>query len=482
MLLTSSSFPSLTDLSPLISTYLSIRNDILVLLKKISNHFNFKSQTFFLAITYMDELIHLIPQQYHNENTLILHNDLYIKAFTCLIIASKYQEIDCLIPNLRKYIDCYHVYCNKHSPFVTTEMLRHEEVNVLTLLKYKLCYYSIYDYIVFMFCHGVVTKDELMHVDNDINESKMKRNLERIYIKARELLDKVICMKEMVYYVGYRECFAMYIMERSVKEVLFAKKTGEDDIAFRKVVVEMYKSDYYKDEQFEKIKQKVEEWCKWNGKSDGNDNDKEKKEIKQSTSLSRMYLQNNYRLFNSNNNIYKIQRNNFYSCNNSTTNIFNVVQNNSNSGNINKHEKCNNYGRKGVYSNVTMLHMKPHNEHVYVQRRTLLDHFHPLPNTLYTRRAISSSKKRHLLDKTYNNYSANINNNKYHHNHQHSVISTHDILHKTKQLFSKASSSSSSTSLKHSNLINHNKHYSNGVTSNNSLSSSTKYNKLYNYN
>ena len=457
MLSTSPSFPSSTDSSPLISTYLSIRNDILTLLKKISNHLNFKSQTFFLSITYMDELVHVMPQ-HHNDNTVIVHNDLYIKALTCLVIASKYQEIDYVIPNLRKYIECYRMYNNKHSTFVTIEMLRCEEVNVLMLLKYKLYYYSVYDYIVFMFCHGVVTQDELKRIDNnnnEINDSKMKRSLERIYIKARELLDKVICMEEMVCYVSYRAYFAIYIMERSVKEVLCVKQSEEGDIAFRKVVIEVYKSDnYYKDETFEKIKQKIEECYKCNSKMNGNDNDKGKKLVKQSsTSLSRMYLQNNYCSFNSNNNIYKIQRNNFYSCNNSATNIFNVVQNNSNTkcgcGNINKHERHsnNNNVRKDIYSNVTMLHMKPHNEHTYNHRHNLLNNFHLVPTTSHTRRAISSYKHNHFLDKTYNN-------NNHHHLHQRSVISTQDILHKTKQLFSKAALPSSST----------------------------KYNKLYNYN
>ena len=463
MLSTLPSFPSSTDSSPLISTYLSIRNDIITLLKKISNHLNFKSQTFFLSITYMDELVHVMPQ-HHNDNIIIVHNDLYIKALTCLVIASKYQEIDYIIPNLRKYIECYRMYSSKHSMFVTMEMLRCEEVNVLVLLKYKLCYYSVYDYIVFMFCHGVVTQDELKRVDNnnnnEINDSKMKRSLERIYIKARELLDKVIYMEEMVYHVCHRAYFAIYITERSVKEVLCVKQSEEGDIAFRKVVIEVYKSDnYYKDETFEKIKQKIEECCKCNSKMNGNDNDKGKKLVKQSsTSLSRMYLQNNYRLFNSNNNnnIYKIQRNNFYSCNNSATNIFNVVQNNSNTNcdNINKHERHNNNNNglrgKSIYSNVTILHMKPHNEHTYNHHCNLLNNFHLLPTTSHTLRAISSYKHHHL--------------------HQRSVISTQDILHKTKQLLSKAlpppSSSSSSTSFKRSNI----------------LLSSIKYNKLYNYN
>ena len=462
-MLSYSSLPSSTIVSPLISTYLSIRNDIITLLKKISNRLNFKSQTFFLSVTYMDELVHVMPY-IHNDNTVIVCNDLYIKALTCLVIASKYQEIDYVIPNLRKFIECYRMFSYKYSMFVTIEMLRYEEVNVLVLLKYKLCYYSVYDYIVFMFCHGVVTQDELKRVDNnnEINDSKMKRSLERIYIKARELLDKVICMEEMVYYISYRVYFAIYIMERSVKEVLFSKQSEEGDIAFRKVVIEVYKSDYYKDETFEKIKQKVEEKCRCNSKMDRNDNDKGKKLVKQSsTSLSRMYLQNNYRSFNSNNNnIYKIQRNNFYSCNNSATNIFNVVQNNSNTncGNINKHEQHSNNGRKDIYSNVTMLHMeKPHNEHTYDHCRNLLNNFHLISNTSHTRRAISSYKHHHFLDKTYN---------KHHHPpHQRSVISTQDILYKTKQLFSKAPPSSS-TSFKHSNI----------------LLSSTKYNKLYNYN
>ena len=248
-------------------------------------------------------------------------------------------------------------------------------------------------------------------------------------------------MEEMVYYVSYRMYFALYIMERSVKEVLCVKQSEEGDIAFRKVVIEVYKSDnYYKDKTFEKIKQKIEECCKCNSKMNGND--KGNKPVKQSsTSLSRMYLQNNYRLFNSNNNnIYKIQRNNFYSCNNSATNIFNVVQNNSNTNcdNINKHERHNNNNNgvrgKSIYSNVTILHMKPHNEHTFHHHCNLLNNFHLLPTTSHTLRAISSYKHHHL--------------------HQRSVISTQDILHKTKQLLSKALPPSSST----------------------------KYNKLYNYN
>ena len=93
-----------------------------------------------------------IENKNENYNINYNNNDLYIKALSCLVIASKYQELDYSIPNLRNYIEYYHLYGGKHTPFVTTDQLRQEEVNVLILLKYKLCYYTIYDYITFIFC------------------------------------------------------------------------------------------------------------------------------------------------------------------------------------------------------------------------------------------------------------------------------------------------------------------------------------------
>ena len=456
-----------SDNNYLINTYLSIRQDILSLLKKITNKLNFKSQTFFLAVTYMDIIIYtmLLQIENKNENYKINYNnnDLYIKALSCLVIASKYQELDYSIPNLRNYIEYYHLYGGKHTPFVTTDQLRQEEVNVLILLKYKLSYYTIYDYITFIFCHGITTQNELLFTENivalatndsnDINVIKIKRILEKIYIKARDWLDKIIYMPICFYYMNYNLYFAIYILENCIKEVLLTKINKEDndnkcELVFKFIMMDVYKNDYYINKDIEEFKEKLNEIKNnKNVKSINNVISKNKtRSLRQSSSLSRMFMSNNHSSYT---NIHKIQNNNNNSNdvdNNSTTNIFN--NNNDNNSN-------NNYL---ALSSNTKPHLKLTDEQTFIQKPNLLDPFNLMPSTFYTRRSVSSFKKQNLIETTYN-HSNNTNNN----NNHHSVISAQDILNKTKQLFGKTTYKFTSNLKNDNNNNNNNAHNNNGT-------------------
>ena len=181
--------------------YKENRNSIIQLIKKINKALDNSSQTFFLALYYLDliltnENFEKIFKYYYenNESDLkieINKNDLIMISLSCLIVASKFNENDPNVPNIISFINlCAYYSYNKY--IYKVEELIKAEVIVIKLLEYKLNYYTLYHFFSFFFTHGFLL--EKIFEKEAIKMMKLSKNeiLEKIYILSREIMDEFI--------------------------------------------------------------------------------------------------------------------------------------------------------------------------------------------------------------------------------------------------------------------------------------------------
>ena len=236
-------FKSYSDIN---QEYLSIRSSLFSLIHKISNKMNFKSNTYFLSIYFLDLLFlkSKIPSKYSNNYKLL--------GLTCLVLASKHLENDPSVPHLQYFVSAYnyaisqsHYYNEQSTNFddyqkITFNDLMMSEVIIIKLLNYKLNYFTIYDFNSFFFGHGILKIEQLTDIndkfysgniddilDKDlnneddleyINPAMVKRILEKIYKKSRYYLDKVVNSKVSLKYDSF--LISSYIMNKSVEYVI----------------------------------------------------------------------------------------------------------------------------------------------------------------------------------------------------------------------------------------------------------------------
>ena len=179
--------------------YKENRNSIIQLIKKINKALDNSSQTFFLALYYIDLI--LTNEKFeknfkyyyeNNENDLeINENDLVMISLSCLIVSTKFNENDPNVPNIISFINfCAYYSYNRY--IYKVEELKKAEVIVIKLLEYKLNYYTLYHFFSFFFTHGFLF--EKIFEKEDIKLMKLSKNemLEKIYILSREIMDEFI--------------------------------------------------------------------------------------------------------------------------------------------------------------------------------------------------------------------------------------------------------------------------------------------------
>ena len=146
-------FQSYSDIN---RDYLSMRNELFSLIHKVSNKMNFKSNTYFLSVYFLD-LIFL-----KNKIPYIYNNNFELLGLSCLVLAAKHLENDPTVPHLQYFVSAYNytvkqiknasqnsnVYDFKKVAF---NDLMITEVIVLKMLNYKLNYFTIYDFNSFFF-------------------------------------------------------------------------------------------------------------------------------------------------------------------------------------------------------------------------------------------------------------------------------------------------------------------------------------------
>ena len=200
--------------------YFSNRKNIIKIIQTINTALNNSSQTFFLALYYMDLILtnknheRIFKLFYEDKEddlkSEISINDLVMFSLACLIIATKYNENDPHVPNIISFINlCSYYTYNKYN--FQVEQLYRAEVIILKFIEYKLNYFTIYHYFTFIFGHGFLPESIF---DNELmKETKYSKDnkdelLEKIYILSREIIDKFIEDNEnIIYIIDYKNYF-----------------------------------------------------------------------------------------------------------------------------------------------------------------------------------------------------------------------------------------------------------------------------------
>ena len=213
---------SFNSFSSISKEYLSLRNDLFSLLKKISSKIGFKSQTYFLCVYYLDIL--------YSQNKKIDCNP-NILGLACLLLSAKYCENDPSVPELKYFIRIYNrIVGSKNS--ISVSDLFYSEVIACKMLNHKLNYYTVYDFNSFFFNHNILKAEQLedLNISYDDNKyskdikfsQKGKKILEKIYRKSRYYLDNLLESQISLKYNSL--LLSIYIMKKSVEFTLLSEK------------------------------------------------------------------------------------------------------------------------------------------------------------------------------------------------------------------------------------------------------------------
>ena len=188
--------------------YFENRSKIKLLIKNINTCLDNNSSTFFLSLFYMDfifenysleEILNDNKNNFYFSDNIYTINNYVLLSLACLVISSKYNERDPHVPDLNSFLRIYNKYSKFYFIFSLNELMI-AEVNILKILKYKLNYYSLYQFVTFFFCNGLLFEKNIKKSEL-IQKFKYseKKILEKIYVKSREILDLIIDDYEKYY-------------------------------------------------------------------------------------------------------------------------------------------------------------------------------------------------------------------------------------------------------------------------------------------
>ena len=227
--------------------YMNNRLNLFDIIQKICRKMKFQSQTFFLSVYLLDVIF-----SEKNSFEIIKNKQLnYHKlALSCLLIASKFIEVDSFFNQITSFIEAFE-NSTYYTQFLTKNELLNYEVIVLKLLNYKVNYFTIYDFISFFFCHGIVQEQQIEDLNNNYKTTKI---LEKIYIKSRSYLDDFI-KKDIS--IKYNSLFlAIYILEKSINDVLNTENTKN---YLNEIFEKIYKINYINDYEYKSINDDINE-------------------------------------------------------------------------------------------------------------------------------------------------------------------------------------------------------------------------------
>ena len=118
-------------------TYTIQRKSIISLINKISSKMGLKSQTFYLAVNYLDIVFSKQSQMPYDYGLL---------AIACLIISTKYCENVTSKPIFKNFVNLYNEEMEDDKFKITKDNLFNYEIIICKMLNYKLNYYTVYDF------------------------------------------------------------------------------------------------------------------------------------------------------------------------------------------------------------------------------------------------------------------------------------------------------------------------------------------------
>ena len=353
-------------------TYTIQRKSIISLISKISYKIGLKSQTFYLAVNYLDIVFSKQSQMPYDYGLL---------AIACLIISTKYCENVTSKPIFKNFVNLYNEETEDDKFKITKDNLFNYEIIICKMLNYKLNYYTVYDFNFFFFGNGIIKIEQFKQINKDVSNmnnnsinssSYIKKILMKIYERSRHYLDAIIdnliCLKYSSLLIS------ICIMEKSVEYVLLNElylQNGEDsfDIEkikynnknyFRQIMKDFYKIDYESYPEYEYLKIDCENYKLFD------DIYQKDNKLNQSNNLNQMMNFNIYNFDESNNSSSKkLNNSNIISYNQSP-----ITKSNKNkSNNINEVKDKINYLYKKVNLSVLTQNNKDKNNANQIRKK-----------------------------------------------------------------------------------------------------------------
>jgi hypothetical protein len=147
------------------------RKEYIKYLNKLVHKLQFRSQTFYLSCFYFDYILK-INQEICIENA----------AIGSILLASKFDELDSIIPEISKYRSLGNKY------YFSIEELKRSELQCLLIMNYKLNLFTAYHFINFFFSIGIVFEDDEINSSSENKEMVNRKTAERVYDTSKEIL------------------------------------------------------------------------------------------------------------------------------------------------------------------------------------------------------------------------------------------------------------------------------------------------------
>ena len=190
--------------------YMSKRKDIIKVIKQTSTKLHFHSQTFYYALYCMDLI-------FCKDASLQKLSDLVLVGLSCLSISAKTNENDPNVPEMKKFISVLSNISRFRYRYSIDELIQ-SEIWSLGMLQYKSTYFSIYNFLVFFFAHGVFLNNFTLG-KGETTEHVIPKVLEKIYVISRETLDMLL--EEDVLILGEDCALAAVVILRKAIESIF---------------------------------------------------------------------------------------------------------------------------------------------------------------------------------------------------------------------------------------------------------------------
>lgn len=194
------------------SKYLSKRKDIIKVIKQTSTKLHFHSQTFYYALYCMDLIFCK-----DDASSMQKLSDMMLVSLACLSISAKTNENDPNVPEMKKFISVLSNVSRFRYRYSIDELVQ-SEIWCLGMLQYKSTYYSIYNFVVFFFAHGVFLNNFTLG-KGETTEHVIPKVLEKIYVISRETLDTLL--EEDVIILGEDCAVAAVVILRKAIESIF---------------------------------------------------------------------------------------------------------------------------------------------------------------------------------------------------------------------------------------------------------------------
>lgn len=187
--------------------YRENRNEFIKYILSMNGIFRFKTLTAYKAIFYLDFIMfqNEIEKKYFPAITL-----------SCYILSTKYCENDPNVPSVRKFCEVFYKVSKKF--YLTTIDINKSEVFCLAKLGFDLHRYTLYDFVSFCFVHGILEEN----FDKSNLSTKIKK-LEKIYNKAREIIDYLLLVQGEFVFEN-----STFIISKTVLKVVVENLIGKE--------------------------------------------------------------------------------------------------------------------------------------------------------------------------------------------------------------------------------------------------------------